>query len=161
MLSGFTNKSVMEYLQYKAKKSSFYAGRYEFYENKHNQMSQLGEFQLFDFSLLLNFSNSTKSQKCFPTKGSDGRKLSTLRNLAMHGKDIVSQDRDSSIYSIESLIDFFNDLTLLQTYSNELIYQIRNHPEYVETLEIDNRKKLEIIHTHRPEALQYFLGGRV
>lgn len=160
ILSDLKNQDVIDFLGAKMKNNTHYSDLYQSYDKRKSEMSQFGEFQLFDFSILLQFCNSSCSKKCFKT-GEHGEKLQDLRNLAMHGKDIVSQDRKSLIYSIQSLKDFFSDLNQLEHYSNLLFEKIRNHQGFIDTLKVDNRKKLEIIHSHRPKALQYFLGERV
>ena len=159
ILSEYENQDIIDYMGSKMKNSKFFREKYQSCVSRKSEMSQFGEFQLFDFSIMLYFCNSTYSEECFKT-GRHGEKLRELRNLVMHGKNIVSQDRKSLIYSIQSLKDFFSDLNQLEHYSNLLIEKIRNKPGFIKTLKIDNSKKLEIIYRYRPEALEYFLGGR-
>ena len=106
ILSAFNNQHILDYLKDKAEANCFFKGKYNFYSERKSEMSQLGEFQLFDFSILLDFCNSKHSIKCFKTAG-DSDRLRELRNIAMHGKDVVNQNRQSHIYSIQSLKDFF------------------------------------------------------
>lgn len=76
----------------------------------------------------------------------------------MHGKNPVSINRETSIYSLESLKLLTGSLEVLRKEYSEVSKKIRQHPDFLRSIELENRKKLEIIHDHHPKALEYFLG---
>jgi len=78
--------------------------------------------------------------------------------MAMHGKNPVSKNEEKSIYSIESLSKFKSSLNVLKAEMSKINYLIRNNKDFIKSLELENRSKLEIIYSHHPRALEYFLG---
>jgi len=78
--------------------------------------------------------------------------------MAMHGKNPVALHKDTSIYSLESLQRLMESLLVLRQEYALVINKLRQHPDFLKSIELENRSKLEIIHNHHPKALQYFLG---
>jgi hypothetical protein len=162
---GFNNQSILDYFTEKSKKETNKQKEKQHYtkklidiEKKKDKMQELGEFQLFDFSDLMGFCNSSSSGKIFTIGKSDS--IRELRNMAMHGKNPVSIDHESVIYSIDSLAKFFADLKEFRSLSNMLISAIHSHKDYIDSISLANRKKLEIIHQHRPKALEFFINHK-
>ena len=84
--------------------------------------------------------------------------LRELRNIAMHGKNPVSINRETSIYSMESLQLLTWSLKVLRKEYSEVSKKVRQNPDFLLSIELENRKRLEIIHYHHPKALEYFIG---
>lgn len=172
LLNGFTNNDMKLYFIYKRDKSrnkndvDFYQGKINSFERRQTEIDSLGAFQIFEFSDLMYFAASdfTKSIFITNTYNYNGKKkpgsdiLRELRNLAMHGKNPVAIDKETSIYSLESLTNLSESLNVLRMEYARVSNKIRQHPDFLRSIELDNRKKLEIIHDHHPKALQYFLG---
>jgi hypothetical protein len=172
LLSGFKNSNMLEYFEKKLKDSTstknidYYSLRIRNFNNRKGEIDSLGPFQLFEFNDLMNFTNSSFSKwihKVNTYELGDAKKSGTdilreLRNLAMHGKNPVSINRETSIYSLESLHYLKQSLDVLRKESSEVSKKIRLHPDFMLSIELENRKKLEIIHDHHPKALEYFLG---
>jgi hypothetical protein len=76
----------------------------------------------------------------------------------MHGKNPVSKNNETSIYSIDSLHVLIDSLHVLRQEYAMIIMKIRQHQDFLKAVKLDNRGKLEIIHSHHPRALEYFLG---
>ena len=169
-LKNYRNKDMIDFFHYRAEKYSrskdFYAEKIEILEKRADEMNQLGEFQVFDLRDLLQFGNSSFSDKLFPSdtidlndKKIDEIKLVTsLRNMAMHGKNPVEKDQESSVYSIESLRYLFTALNSLQDFTYRIEKLISSQEDYRKSVVMENRSKLEIIHEHHPQALNYFIG---
>lgn len=169
-LNNFRNKDMFEYFKYRAENSKnskdFYLARIASLEKKSKEMNQLGEFQLFDLKDLLEFGNSKKSKKLFKSesikinnKNIHEIKLVTgLRNMAMHGKNPVEIDLETSVYSLESLKHLFAALSTLRKFTYNIEKLIANHEDYKKSIRLENQSKLEIIHQHHPKALNYFIG---
>lgn len=164
-LCGFSNQSILDYFEVKSqeeirkqKEKRFATNKLQFFENKAKKMHELGEFQLFDFGDLLAFGNSSFSGKCYTGAHTD--RIRELRNMAMHGKNPVSINHESVIFSIDSLKFFLETLFLFRTYSNKLVSAIHSHEEHIDSKRIANKKKLEIIHQHRPKALDFFINHK-
>lgn len=77
--------------------------------------------------------------------------------MAMHGKNPVEKQQGSSIYFIESLRQLFQALKTLEEFTYRIEKLIHEHKDYQKSVELDNQKKLEIIHQHHPQALNYFI----
>jgi hypothetical protein len=86
--------------------------------------------------------------------------LRNLRNLAMHGKNPISIEKENSIYSIGSLISFLDSLKVLKSELFRLLLSIRSNKDFIRSIQLENKSKLEIILTHHPKAIEYFLGLR-
>lgn len=162
-------KAFFEYRQISAKKSSdqsFYKNKIDTYNNRQNEINSLGAFQIFDFSDILNFVGSSFTNQLHKigkysvnNEIKDGASiLRDLRNLAMHSKNPVSVDKSTSIYSLESLEKLFISLSVLRKEYAIVTMKIRKNPDFLRSIELENRGKLEIIHKHHPKALEYFLG---
>lgn len=172
LLNGFTNDDMLRYYEYNLErntsrsKKEFYALRIKSYIKRTFEMDSLGPFQLFDFSDLMNFAGSSFSKRIHKigsySHGNIKRNgfdiLRELRNMAMHGKNPVSINRETSIYTLESLQHLSESLSVLKREYAEISKKIREHPDLLRSIELENRKKLEIIHDHHPGALEYFLG---
>lgn len=172
LLNGYTNKDILDYFyqKYKTAKTEsdkkFYEGRLAFYNKKKTEIESLGAFQLADFSDLSSFSSSSFSHKVHEFKRyqitgvfkSGQEILRQLRNIAMHGKNPVSKDAQTSIFSLESLHSLMLSLEILREEYAAIINKIRRHPDYLKSISLENKSKLEIIHSHHPKALEYFLG---
>ncbi|MBM3454215.1 MAG: hypothetical protein FJX80_03590 [Bacteroidetes bacterium] len=172
LLSGFDNIDMLKYFEYKLqkdrsdKKKKFFRGKIERYKQMENEINSLGPFQLFEFSDLLNFCNSSFTHRIFTSSEYEFNGISTpaieilrwLRNMAMHGKNPISKKEEKSIYSIESLSKFKSSLNVLKAEMSKINYLIRNNKDFIKSLELENRSKLEIIYSHHPRALEYFLG---
>lgn len=169
-LMKYRNKDMIEYFHYRAKKyeqsKEFFLERIEILEKRAKEMNQLGEFQVFDLRDLLEFGNSSFSDTLFPsaTIELNGKKIheiklvTSLRNMAMHGKNPVEKDLESSVYSIESLRYLFTALKTLEEFTYRIEKMISCQEDYRKSVIMDNRNKLEIIHDQHPQALSYFIG---
>ena len=170
-LKNYRNRDMIKYFQYRAEKNpnsrDFYLGRIKTLERRADEMNQLGEFQVFDLKDLLEFGNSSQYNELFPSTTTDlnGKKvnqiqlITSLRNMAMHGKNPVEKDQETSVYSIESLKYLFTALNTLENFTYRIEKMINNHEDYKKSVVMDNRSKLEIIHQHHPKALNYFIGN--
>ncbi len=170
-LMNYRNKDMIDFFHYRAKKydhtKAFYAEKIEILEKRADEMNQLGEFQVFDLRDLLEFGNSSYTDKFFPaeTIELDGKKIdqirlvTSLRNMAMHGKNPVEKEEKTSVYSIESLRYLFTALKTLEEFTYRIEKLINNQEDYRKSLVMDNRSKLEIIHEHHPQALNYFISS--
>jgi hypothetical protein len=172
LLSGFRNENMRGYFEYKLEKEKnpktreTYQYKIQNFENRLSEINSLGQFQAFDFSDIMSFASSKFSNGIhvtgkfkiggIPTSGSEV--LRELRNLAMHGKNPITINKESSIYSIDSLEMLLESLRVLCIEQAQVSYKIRKHPDLLRSLELENRSKLEIIHMHHPKALEYFLG---
>lgn len=174
LLHGFINTDMLRYFEHRLNESrknkdrNFYHEKISRYKRTEDEIKSLGPFQLFEFSDLLSFCNSSFSGRIFPTTQYEfnGRFntaidiLRWLRNLAMHGKNPVSKNDDKSIFSLESLHNFRNSINVLNSEMSKINFLIRNNKDFITSLELENRSKLDIIHNHHPRALEYFLGMR-
>ncbi|MBP6872702.1 MAG: hypothetical protein KBC43_11905 [Bacteroidales bacterium] len=172
ILSGFSNDHFMIYFKYKIssvkkeKEADYWKSRHDWATKKIEEMKNLSPFQLYDFSDLLNFVSSSFSKETFKIpivlisgeKHSGIHELSSLRNLAMHGKNPITFDEPEQIYSQKSLEILFAQLEFLTKMTHELTLKIRNHGDYIKSIKIDNENKLRIIHEYHPKALWYFIG---
>lgn len=172
LLNGFKNENMLEYFEYKLKRNTspskieYYELRLKSYIKRRDEIDSLGPFQLFEFSDLMNFASSSFSKTIHKansyfignSKKNGTEILRELRNLAMHGKNPVSINRETSIYSLESLQLLTESLEVLRKEYSEVSKKIRRHPDFLRSIELENRNKLEIIHDHYPKALEYFLG---
>lgn len=170
-LMNFRNENIIEYFSYRAEKSKsskdFYLSRIKTLEKRTQEMNQLGEFQIFDLKDLLDFGNSSMSNKLLPASTikindkniSEINLITSLRNIAMHGKNPVERDQQSSVYSLDSLRYLFTALKTLETFTYRVEKLISDHPDHKKSVLMDNRSKLEIIHQHHPKALNYFIGN--
>ena len=168
-LRDYRNEDMLEYFQYRADKDAhskrYFEGRISTYEKRKDKLNQLGEFQMFDLKDLLEFGKSSKSAKLFPSQyvevnGSnilETTLVNSLRNIAMHGKNPVELDEESSVYSIESLKYLFLALKTLETFTYRIEKLIWEDQDYQKSKRMDNRNKLEIISQNHPKALDYFL----
>lgn len=174
LLHGKNNFDMLRYFEYrlesgrKQKDKDFYHEKILRYQRMENEIKSLGPFQLFEFTDLLSFCNSSFSGKIFPITQYEFNEqhlptidiLKWLRNLAMHGKNPVGKNEDESIFSIESLQNFRNSLYVLEKEMSKINFLIRNNHDFITSLKLENRSKLNIIHSHHPRALEYFLGMR-
>lgn len=169
-LKSFRNEDMLDYFRYRAGKNEhskrYYEGRIHRLENRKEEQNQLGEFQMFDLKDLLEFGNDSQSKRLFEYDKIDlnGKSLyestlvNSLRNMAMHGKNPIEIDEESSVYSIESLEYLFTALKTLETFTYRIEKLIDDHEDYQKSVRMDNRSKLEIIYQHHPKALNYFMG---
>ena len=169
-LKNYRNEDMIDFFRYRAEKYSrsreFYSEKIEILEKRADEMNQLGEFQVFDLRDLLQFGNSSYSDKLFPSETielnnkniNEINLVTSLRNMAMHGKNPVEKDEESSVYSIESLRYLFTALRTLEDFTYRIEKLIDGQEDYRKSLIMDNRSKLEIIHEHHPQALNYFIG---
>ena len=170
-LKNFRNEDMLNYFKYRAEKNEhskrYYEGRLHRLEKRKDELNQLGEFQMFDLKDLLEFGNDAPSGKLFEYTKIDledrsiyeSTLVNSLRNMAMHGKNPVEIDEESSVYSIESLEYLFTALKVLETFTYRIEKLITNHGDYKKSVMMDNRSKLEIIYQHHPKALNYFMGN--
>lgn len=170
-LKSYRNNDMINFFHYRVEKyahsKEFYAGKIELLEKRADEMNQLGEFQVFDLRDLLEFGNSSYTDKLFPSETIDLNDMkidqiklvTSLRNMAMHGKNPVEKDEESSVYSIESLRYLFTALKTLEDFTYRIEKLIDSQEDYRKSLVMDNRSKLEIIHEHHPQALNYFIGN--
>ena len=172
LLNGFTNADMLAYFRIKStskgslRDKEYYESRLKYFDRKFNEIESLGPFQLFDFSDLLNFSASSYTGAIHKTtvykwngaKVAGAEILKELRNMAMHGKNPVAKNKSTSIYSMDSLEKLSFSLRVLRKEYSSVSKKIRQHPDLLRSIELDNRSKLEIIHSHHPKALEYFLG---
>lgn len=170
-LQNYRNKDMLNYFKYRAEQNEhskkYYESRLYQLEKRKDELGQLGEFQVFGLKDLLEFGNSSQSNKLFRTTTvslkdrtvNEGTLVNSLRNMAMHGKNPVEIDEESSVYSIESLKYLFEALKILENFTYRVEKLIANHEDYQKSVMMDNRSKLEIIHQHHPKALNYFIGN--
>lgn len=172
LLHGFTNDNMLEYFEYKLNRNDsqknveYYELRIKNYKKRKNEIDSLGPFQLFEFNDLMNFASSSFSKVVHKVgsyifnnnKKSGADVLRELRNIAMHGKNPVSINRETSIYSMESLQLLTWSLKVLRKEYSEVSKKVRQNPDFLRSIELENRKRLEIIHYHHPKALEYFIG---
>lgn len=168
-LAGFRNENILEYFQRRAEQNEtsriFYEGRIRSLEGKIDEMSQLGEFQLFTLKDLMEFSNDAKEENLLTAEsievnGKEVREIklvNDLRNMAMHGKNPIELDQESHVFSTQSLNKLFQSLRTLRRLTYKVEKIIANHPDYRKSVEMENQSKLHIIHEHHPKALNYFL----
>lgn len=174
LLHGYDNNDMLKYFEYRLlkdkgdKKKAFYKEKIIRYKQMEDEIKSLGPFQLFEFGDLLSFCNSSFTKRIFASSEYDFNGVVTpaaeilrwLRNLAMHGKNPVSKKEDKSIFSFESLQKFKSSLNVLEVEMSKINYLIRNNRDFIMSLKLENRSKLNIIHSHHPRALEYFLGIR-
>ena len=172
LLHGFANDDMLKYYRFKLeqKKSPkdrlYYEEKIARFQKNKDELDSLGAFQLFDFSDLLSFASSSYTKAIHVVSSYKYRDkmlsgydvLRQLRNLAMHGKNPVVLNKSTSIYSIESLELLAFSLMILRKEFSKLTKKIWQHPDRIRSVELENRSKLEIIHSHHPKALRYFLG---
>lgn len=168
-LKNYRNEDMLEYFKYRAGKNEsskrFYEGRLHRLEKRKDELNQLGEFQMFDLKDLLEFGNDDQSNNLFEYKKIElhgnsiyeSTLVNSLRNMAMHGKNPVELDEESSVYSIESLEYLFQGLKTLENFTYRIEKLIADHDDYQKSVRMDNRSKLEIIYQHHPKALNYFI----
>jgi len=172
VLNGKTNTDIKNYYEYKLLKEKnevnkcFYEEKLNNFSRKENEIKVLGQFQIFELSVLMNYCNSSYSNKLFMfektakcNKNNDNDIISSLRNMVMHGKNPIEKDTDSSIFSIDSLYKFQESLTILKDYNSKLEELIFNNSDYQLSVKLENQSKLKIIHEHHPRALKYFIGN--
>lgn len=168
LLNAKKNIDMRAYFEYKVVNSkkdrdkSFYENKVKAYDNKVHEINSLGQFQLFDFSDIMDFASSSFSDKIhsfglYESKNG-AEELKKLRNLAMHGKNPVSIDHETSIFSLDSLKQLFDSLMILRKEYSAISLKIRQHPDFQKSIKLENLSKLDIIHNHHPKALEYFLG---
>jgi hypothetical protein len=169
-LKNYRNQNMLDYFKYRADKypqsREFYTARIHSLEKRKNEMNQLGEFQIFDLKDLLEFGNSSKFGKLFPSRSltvnneniNEINLINSLRNIAMHGKNPVEKNQESSVYSLESLKYLFTALKTLKSFTYKIEKLIMDQDDYKKSVKMDNKSKLEIIHQHHPKALNYFIG---
>src|SRR5690606_20096266 len=170
-LKNFRNEDMLDYFKYRSEKDEYsrryFEGRIHRLEKRKEEISQLGEFQMFDLKDLLEFGNDPQSNRLFEYKKIDvnGKSLyestmvNSLRNMAMHGKNPIEMDEESSVYSIESLEYLFKALNILEAFTYRIEKLIADHEDYQKSVRMDNRSKLNIIYEHHPKALNYFIGN--
>jgi hypothetical protein len=172
LLHGKKNDNMRAYFEYKLASSkkdrdkSYYENKVKLYDNKVHEINSLGQFQLFDFSDIMDFASSSFSDKIHTfgqyeinmSKKNGAEELKKLRNLAMHGKNPVSINYETSIFSLDSLEQLFESLKILRKEYSAISLKIRQHPDFQKSIKLENRSKLDIIHYHHPKALEYFLG---
>ena len=173
LLNGYKNKDMYLFFGHRMntkkteKDRDFWKGKKVNYEKRINEINSLGEFQLFDFTDLTDFAASiyTKGVHEIGKYSIDGifksgaTILKELRNLAMHGKNPISKNAESRIYSLQNLAVLIDGLEVLRKENANISMKIREHPDFLRSIELDNRSKLNIIHNHHPKALEYFFGG--
>lgn len=171
-MNGFTNTDMRKYFFNQQEKSSrdrdktFYENKIANYDKRTKEIDSLGSFQLFEFSDLIDFAGSDLFNSVHRINKYDwsGRErsgkeiLRELRNLAMHGKNPIVLNKETSIYSQESLQELMENLNVLCKEFAKVANKIRQHPDFLKSVELDNKNKLEIIHNHHPKALEYFMG---
>ena len=173
LLHGYKNEHMLDFYTYMFNKSSgnrklHYNQKMHIYKEREEEITSLGPFQIFDFSDLMLFSGSSFSNMIFKERKytingnvfSSYEILRNLRNLAMHGKNPISIEKENSIYSIGSLISFLDSLKVLQSELFRLLLSIRSNKDFIRSIQLENKSKLEIILTHHPKAIEYFLGLR-
>ncbi len=168
-LKDFRNEHMLDYFKYRSEKNEhskrFYSGRLNQLEHRKDEMNQLGEFQMFDLKDLLEFGNDAQSNNSFEYSKVtlqdksmyESTLVNSLRNMAMHGKNPVEIDEESSVYSIESLEYLFTALKVLENFTYRIEKLIADHGDYKKSVMMENRSKLEIIYQHHPKALNYFM----
>lgn len=166
ILEGHSNQDFIEFVASKSKKDNYWMNKLVIYERRKNTMDEFGTFQLFDLSDLLHFFNKVMGSSAFGFSSTfiNGKSfnginlLSALRNLAMHGKNPVTIETQTGIYSISSLKKLFAKLAYLKSQSYQVLDLLRSNANYIEAIKLDNANKLDIIHTYQPKALWYFIG---
>lgn len=129
-----------------------------------HEINSLGHFQLFDFSDIMDFASSSFSGNIhsfglYESKNG-AEELKKLRNLAMHGKNPVSIDHETSIFSLDSLKQLFDGLMILRKEYSAISLKIRQHPDFQKSIKLEYLSKLYFVHNHHPKALEYFLGWK-
>lgn len=171
ILNSYRNEDVISFFEYKLEKmknlnnQDFLKNKLKFLRSKKDQMENLGVFQLFDLSDLMHFCNSSFSGPLFKFENhsnlnneSGDKIISSIRNMAMHGKNPIEKNQDTSIYSIESLLNLKIGLEILNEYNSKLEELIHLNGDYQKSIQLENQNKLKIIHEHHPKALKYFIG---
>ena len=173
LLNGYTNEDMKLHFEKTLAKTESENTR-KYYENKINsynknkvEINSLGQFQLFEFTDLMNFAHRYEKNPShqFIDYEISGKKISSieilrsLRNMAMHSKNPIGRNADTLIYSLKSLEIILSSLQTLRSEYSKIISKIRSHPDLIRSIELDNRSKLEIIHNHHPKALDYFIGN--
>lgn len=172
LLNNYKNGDMRKFFEYqksiKKKKGDidYWSAKIINYDKREQEINSLGQFQLFEFTDLMKFAASSFSNTIHKidtytinhkTKGGI-EILRELRNMAMHGKNPVSTENDTQIYSLESLHYLIDSLFVLRQEYTSVSLKIRKNADFLKAIELDNRGKLEIIHNHHPKALEYFLG---
>lgn len=172
VLNGKTNEVIQEFYKYKNEneqrenKKEHFKRRLNFFKSKENEIKCLGQFQMCDLSDLMDYCNSSYSNKLFKfenssksDKRSDNEIIRSFRNMVMHGKNPIEKNTESSIFSIASLLHFQESLKILEHYNSKLEELIHNNADYQRSVQLENQSKLKIIHEHHPGALKYFIGN--
>lgn len=172
VLNGKTNDDIKEFYLHKNEnekresKKEHFKRRLDFFKSRENEIKCLGQFQMCDLSDLMDYCNSSYSNKLFKfgntsksDKRSDNEIIGSLRNMVMHGKNPIEKDADSSIFSIASLLKFQESLKILEYYNSKLEESIYTNLDYQLSVKLENQSKLKIIHDHHPRALKYFIGN--
>jgi hypothetical protein len=163
ILSGKRDEDMIKYFKYKIEKderyTDFYTIKIRRYNNKLGDNKEIGPFQQFDFSDLLNFCSSNFQQsKIYGIPGSKIEKLKNLRNLAMHGKNPIEKNVETSIYDLKSLENLTNMLNILKDELNSIKSRINGSTDYTKSIKLNNKAKLEIIDKFHPFAINYYLN---
>jgi len=159
IIRGFSNNSMVSFFEGKLHdpiNGNHWKSRLEFVKRNINEMKEYGEFQIFDLKDLLEFIK--EKQLDFSLTSQDFKNITKIRNMAMHGKNPVSLDETGHLYSHESLVEFNKKLKSLSNFSIELNYHLRYDAKNMELIKADNLRKLDIIFSKRPGALQYFIN---
>lgn len=168
LLHGFKNGDMRDFFLNRKnnvtnkKEINYYIRKIKSYDYRINEINAFGQFQLFEFSDLMDFAeNLVHKINNYSINGqikSGTEVLRNLRNLAMHGKNPVTMENEKLIYSLGSLKIFMDSLNVLRIEYSIISNKIRQHPDFLKAIELDNRSKLDIIHNYHPKALEYFLG---
>lgn len=168
VLNNKSNDDIIDFFKHKLTSSSrereieHYRDRLASSNKNINTMSNVGPFQMFNLSDLIDYTSSSFSDKILSfNKHQDLDSVSTIkfiRNMAMHGKNPIEIDNETSIYSIESLKKLSSSIEVLEHYSHLIDEKINENSDYVLTKKLENINKLNIIHKHHPNSLKYFLS---
>lgn len=172
ILFDFKNEHMLDFLNHKMNKSTHPAGPDNYkrkiaqYAERSMDINAFPPFQLFDFTDILKFAESRFSGQVHKIGNHfvDGKDrpgidlLRELRNMAMHGKNPIVKNRETAVYTWDSLKALRDSLKLLEREYYLVNEKIQKHPDFLKSLVLENRSKLEIIHNHHPKALEFFLG---
>ena len=78
--------------------------------------------------------------------------------MAAHAKDTLPFSEEERVYSVQALLRLVEDLAYFRVQSEKLNGFIHQHPDYITTLRLENRWRLQMIDQRHPNALNYFMN---
>ncbi|MCE2790118.1 MAG: hypothetical protein LW630_09430 [Saprospiraceae bacterium] len=171
LLNDVKNDDIRTFFEYSAKKypkKEYWRNELAAYRIKeeNGELKKHGELQLFTLSQLLDFGNSTVSNKLFLTNDTKESKLDKkdprtviieLRNIVMHAKDSISIRNELELHKINELQKFYQRVDTFILKYEGLEALIQGHEKQRRAIMLDNASKLNIIGNYYPNAIEFFL----